>query len=405
MSLSSAPPNLIVYVSDALRTDHVGCYGARRVATPTIDELAATGVRFDRAIAAAPWTCPSTTSMITGLYPHHHGYLHWDAPLSPGLPTLFSLAAAHGYATGSFVFDEDFLFKGFPDANVAGTSETLDGAVEWLRAHRDEPFVLWFHSWATHLPYDVRHFEHREWRAAKQEIVNGIQSDSASALLALREDYARAVERSSEQFLAGFLGELDSLGLRDRTAFAFAADHGESWGERFADKTDVKGTYHLHGATLYDEIVEVPLILSVPGRIDPGTVVRDQVSLVDLAPTLLDLAGVPLQGADGASLLPLVSGEERGDRTVWIVGTDAGRVSQLAIRQPPWKLFVHLESGEEEAYRLDTDPRETRSVPGEAPAELRERLQAELETIEQPEELSDEDRAIVESRLADLGYL
>ncbi len=397
--------NLIVYVSDALRTDHVGCYGARRVTTPTIDELAATGVRFDQTIAVAPWTCPSTTSMVTGLYPHHHRYLHWDAQLNPGLPTLFSVAAAHGYATGSFVFDDNYLFKGFPDANVAGTSETLDGAVEWLRAHRNRPFLLWFHSWATHMPYDVRHAEAREWRAAKQAIMSGIQSDSAAALLALREDYARAVERSSEQLLAGFLEELDALGLRERTALAFTSDHGESWGERFADKGAVQGTYHMHGATLYDEIVDVPLIVSAPGRIEPGSVVRDQVRLVDLTPTLLDLAGRPLENVDGASLLPLVSGEERGDRTAWIVGTDAGRVSQLALRQPPWKLLFHLETGAEEAYRLDTDPREVRSVPGEAPAELRERLHAELESIEQPEELSDEDRATVESRLADLGYL
>ena len=395
--------NLIVYVSDALRTDHVGCYGARRVHTPTIDELAGEGVRFDQAIAAAPWTCPSTTSMITGLYPHHHGYLHWDARLDPGLPTLFSVAAAHGYATGSFVFDESYLFKGFPDANVAGTSETLDGVVAWLREHRDERFVLWFHSWATHMPYDVLHAERKEWLAAKQAIMSGIQSDSASALEELRESYARAVERSSEHLLAGFLGELDALGLRETTALAFVSDHGESWGERFADKQAVRGTYHMHGATLYDEIVEVPLILAAPGLVEPG-VVTAQVSLVDLAPTLLDLAGAPLEGVDGSSLLPLVAGAEQGDRTAWIVGTDAGRVSQLALREPPWKLTVHVESGEEEAYRLDVDPRERRSAPDDVPAELRERVYAELELLEQPE-LSPEDAAAVESRLADLGYL
>ncbi|HXH95887.1 MAG TPA: sulfatase [Gaiellaceae bacterium] len=395
--------NLIVYVSDALRTDHVGCYGARRVHTPTIDELAGEGVRFDQAIAAAPWTCPSTTSMITGLYAHHHGYLHWDARLDPGLPTLFSVAAAHGYATGSFVFDESYLFKGFPDANVAGTSETLDGVVAWLREHRDERFVLWFHSWATHMPYDVLHAERKEWLAAKQAIMGGIQSDSASALEELRESYARAVERSSEHLLAGFLDELDALGLRETTALAFVSDHGESWGERFADKQAVRGTYHMHGATLYDEIVEVPLILAAPGLVEPG-VVTSQVSLVDLAPTLLDLAGAPLEGVDGSSLLPLVAGAEQGDRTAWIVGTDAGRVSQLALREPPWKLTVHVESGEEEAYRLDVDPRERRSAPDDVPAELRERVYAELELLEQPE-LSPEDAAAVESRLADLGYL
>ena len=212
--------NLIVYVSDALRTDHVGCYGARRVNTRTIDELAASGVRFDQASAAAPWTCPSTTSMITGLYPHHHGYLHWDATLDPAHPTLFSVAAAHGYAR-QFVFDERYLFRGFADANVAGTSETLDGAVAWLREHRDKPFVLWFHSWATHMPYDVspRRAEGVEGGEGRHHERDPVRQ--RRALEALRESYATAVERSSEHFLAGFLEELDALGLRDETVLAF----------------------------------------------------------------------------------------------------------------------------------------------------------------------------------------
>ena len=396
--------NLIVYVSDALRTDYVGCYGARRVNTSTIDELAASGARFESAYAAAPWTCPSTTSMITGLYPHHHKFLHWDARLDPAYPTLFSIAAANGYATGAFVFDEDFLFKGFADANVAGTSETLDGAVAWLRAHRDEPFVLWFHSWATHLPYDVLHAEHREWKAAKEEIMRGIQSDSASALEALRESYAAAVERSSEHFLAGFLGELDALGLREDTALAFVADHGESWGERFADKNDVKGTYHMHGATLFEEIVNVPAILAAPG-IEPGTVVQEPISLVDLTPTLLDFGGIAFEGTDGISVAPAARGESPvEERDLWIAGTDGGQISQLCVRRAPWKLVVHVETGEEEAYRLDTDPREQHSVPDEVPAELRDVLYEELGALEQPE-MSDEDTKRVESRLEDLGYL
>lgn len=395
--------NLVVYVSDALRTDHVGCYGARRVRTPTIDGLAVSGVRFDQAIAAAPWTCPSTTSMITGLYPHHHGYLHWDATLDPALPTLFTVAAAHGYTTGSFVFDENYLFKGFADANVAGTSETLDGVVEWLRAHRSEPFVLWFHSWATHMPYDILHAERKEWLVAKDAIIAGIQSGDAAALEELRDGYARSVERSSEVFFAGFLGELDALGLREQTALAFVSDHGESWGERFRDKTAVKGTYHMHGATMYDEIVEVPLIVSAPGRVGPG-VVDTQVSLVDLTPTLLDLGGAPLDGVDGTSLVPALEGAETEDRDAWIVATDGGRVSQVALRRPPWKLTIHVETGEEEAYRLDRDPRERDSVPDEVPGELRERVYEELEGLDQPELTADEE-AQVTSRLTDLGYL
>ncbi len=276
--------------------------------------------------------------MISGLYPHHHGYLHWDAPVDPALPTLFTVAAAHGYATGSFVFDESYLFKGFPDANVAGTSETLDGAVEWLRAHRSEPFVLWFHSWATHMPYDVRHAERKEWLAAKTQIIDGIQSDSAAALEELREAYAGAVERSSEVLLAGFLAELDALGLREDTALAFLSDHGESWGERFADKQAVQGTYHMHGATLYDEIVEVPLILSAPGRLEPA-VVGSQVSLVDLTPTLLDLGGAPLEGVDGS--VAAAAPRRLGDRRPAGVDRRHRQGPRLAARAPRAAVEAH----------------------------------------------------------------
>jgi arylsulfatase A-like enzyme len=394
--------NLIVYVSDALRTDHVGCYGARFIRTPTIDELAASGVRFDQAITAAPWTCPSMTSMVTGRYPHHHGHLHWDADLAGVGETLFTLAAAHGYRTASFVFDEGYLFRGFPHANVLGTSERLDGAIAWLREHRDEPFLLFVHSWATHMPYGVLHAERRDWRAAKQEVITGIQSDSASALEALRESYRRAVEHQSEVLLASLLEELAGLGLRDQTALAFLSDHGESWGERFAEKGDVEGVYHMHGAALHDEIVQVPLILSAPGRLQPG-VVLSQVRTVDLAPTLLELAGIATGEVDGESLLSLVAGGEAADRPAVIAGTDRGALSQLALRLPPWKLVLQVESGEEEAYRIDLDPRE-HEPREDAPHELRTRLFAELESAER-RQLSAEEEALVTSRLADLGYL
>jgi arylsulfatase A-like enzyme len=133
--------NVIVYVSDALRADHLGCYGARNLNTRTIDGLAAGAVRFDQAISAAPWTAPSMSSMVTGLYTHHHGYLHSDAELAPGETTLFGVFADAGYEVGTFVFDRNYLFKDLPEANVLGTSEKLDGAIAWLRENRTTPFV------------------------------------------------------------------------------------------------------------------------------------------------------------------------------------------------------------------------------------------------------------------------
>ncbi|HSG12698.1 MAG TPA: sulfatase [Gaiellaceae bacterium] len=394
--------NVVVYVSDALRTDHLGCYGARYVNTRTIDELASGGVRFDAAITAAPWTAPSTTSIVTGLYPHHHGYLHWDAELDPGIETLFRAFGAHGYEVGSYVFDTDYLFKDLPEANVLGTSEALDGAFAWMRENRERPFLLYVHSWATHMPYETIHAG-KDWKASKQEVIGGIQSDSASALEAMREGYRKAVERQSEVLVASFLEELESLGLRERTVFAFLSDHGESWGERFDSKDDVKGVYHMHGATVNDEIVQVPLILSAPGALGPG-VVGSQVRTVDLMPTLLELAGLPARETDGASLLPLVDGRERDDRVAVIAGTDMGALTQLAVRRPPWKLVLHVETGEEEAYRLDLDPRELESRPGDVPPDLREIAFGAIESAQQ-HELSAEEEAAVAKRLADLGYL
>ena len=396
--------NVLVYVSDALRADHLGCYGARFLNTRTIDGLAAGGVRFDQATSAAPWTAPSTTSMVTGLYAHHHGYLHWDVELDPSIDTIFGAFGRQGYEVGSFVFDRNYLFKDLPEANIVGTSESLDGAIAWLRERRDRPFFLYFHSWATHMPYDNLHSERQDWLAAKQEVIGGIQSDSASALEATREAYRQAVERQSETLFASLLEELETLGLRERTALAFLSDHGESWGERFADKQEVQGVYHMHGAALYDEIVQIPLVLSAPGRLDPR-VVYSQVRSVDLAPTLLELAGIPAGELDGASLLPLAEGREEGDRAAMIAGTDRGALTQLAVRLPPWKLIVDVETGAETAYRLDLDPREREPrSSAEVPAELRDALFQELETVEH-RELTAEEEATVTKRLTDLGYL
>jgi arylsulfatase A-like enzyme len=395
--------NVLVYVSDALRSDHLGCYGARSVNTRTIDELAAGGLRFDQAISAAPWTAPSALSIVTGLYPHHHGYLHWDSELDPSVRTLFRAFAEGGYAVASFVFDETYLFDGLPHANVVGTTETLDGVVTWLRANRSRPFLLYVHSWATHLPYDARYADREEWRALKTQLLSQLQAGTAAGLEACRESYRASVERQSETLVASLLEELERLGLRGNTVFAFLSDHGESWGERLADKGAIQGIYHMHGAALYDEVLLVPLLLSAPGQIEPAAV-ASQVRTVDLLPTLLELAGLPGVPLDGSSLLPLVDGRQAGDRAAVAATSDRGVLSQLAVRMPPWKLIRHLPSGHEEAYRLDVDPRERLSRPADVPAELRAVLNLELDSADR-HELSDEEEAIVTARLADLGYL
>jgi arylsulfatase A-like enzyme len=115
-------------------------------------------------------------------------------------------------------------------------------------------------------------------------------------------------------------------------------------------------------------------------------------------PTLLELAGLPARETDGESLLDV-----DGDREAIIAGTDKGALTKLAVRKPPWKLILHVESGEEEAYRLDEDPRELHPR-SDAPQELRDIVFRELESAE-THELTEEEEATVAKRLSDLGYL
>lgn len=393
--------NVLVFVSDALRADHVGAYGAPHVKTPTVDELAAGGVRFEQAISAAPWTAPSMMSMVTGLYPHRHGYYAWNEP-DPAMRTVFDAFVEADRDVATFVFDREFLFKALRNANVLGETETLDEVVAWLRQPRERPFLCFVHSWATHMPRRVRHGQRKEWRSAKLEFLARLQDGSEAGLESCRAEYREGVEHMSEVLLAELLGELDATGLRDTTAVIFLSDHGESWGERIPDKRELGGIYHLHGATLYDEILHVPLIVSAPGRLEPG-VVGAQVSSVDVVPTMLDLAGLAPLECDGVSLLARAAGDAAGE-PVFSFTTDRGALSQAAIRQPPWKLIRHLDGGAEEAYRLDLDPGEVENRAGDVPTDLRFQLERELEDA-RTAELSDEEEAAVVSRLADLGYL
>ena len=390
--------NVLVYVSDALRADHLGCYGARFLATPTLDELAAGGRRFDQAVSAAPWTAPSMTSMVTGVYPYRHGYLAWDQQLDPSLATAFDRFVEGGYDVASFVFDETYLFRDLRNANVRGETDTLDGVMAFLRERRSRPFFLFVHSWATHMPSGLRHGEKKEWREAKMAFLAKIQAGTAGGLEECREEYRAGVEHASEVLVASLLDELETRGLRETTALVFASDHGESWGERFDDKSRVQGIYHLHGQTLHDELLQVPLIVSAPGQVAPGTVAT-QVSTVDIVPTVLGLAGLPELEGDGRSLL-----DPDPDRAVYAATSDRGALSEVCVRTPTWKLIRHLSDGREESYQLDVDPRELVDREGDAPDGLRALLQRELDDVER-RELSPEEEAVVVARLEDLGYL
>ena len=234
-------------------------------------------------------------------------------------------------------------------------------------------------------------------------MIDGIQSDSARCSRRCARGTGGRSSASPRLLVASLLEELETLGLRDRTAIAFSTDHGESWGERFADKQDVKGIYHMHGATLYDEIVQVPLIVSAPGTARAGG--RRLAGALGRPDADAARAGGPPGARDRRRVAAAARGGcEQGDRPALIVGTDSGALSQLAVRMPPWKLIRDSRAGARRrtastSIRASSQPSRATRRPScassrRASSRARERR-----------ELSAEEEATVDARLADLGYL
>ncbi|MFQ5576991.1 MAG: sulfatase [Anaerolineae bacterium] len=401
----------ILFIADAVRPDYLGCYGDTAANTPAIDRLAANGVRFQTVISAAPWTAPSTASIISGIYAYKHQIFTWDRGLPGAAYTLFHAFADNGHAAASFVFDRQFLFSAMPFARVQGNTGDFERALNWLAAHARQDFFLLIHSWATHMPYNVHHAARKEWKAAKTLFIHRLQTGGEEAAQESRAAYRRAIEYSDGYQIARLMDHLAKAGIADDTLFIFMADHGESWGERFADKSHIRGIHHLHGRFLYDDTLRVPLILHWPNRLPAGAVIAPQTRTVDLAPTLLELAGItPPAGAapmDGTSLMLLISGAQTAPRPAISATSEHGRLSKMSLRTPPHKLILTLEPEQVELYHLPSDPAETTNLAAREPEPARrlgDQLKAELASVTQ-RELTDEEAATLTGRLEQLGYL
>ena len=252
------------------------------------------------------------------------------------------------------------------------------------------------------MPYGVLHSERKEWRRAKEDIITGIQSGDPAALDALHASYREAVEREAETFFAGSSRRSTTSAYASRPrsrSSPTTASRGAS-ATTTSRRSRARTTCTAPTSTTRSSACRS----SLPPRALEPAVVASQVSLVDLMPTLLELADAPIDGLDGSSLLPLAAGRRRATARHSSSAPTRGAVSQVALRQPPWKLTVHIQSGDEEAYRFDVDPGELSSRPDDVPGQLRERLYAELETVSR-QTLTAEEQALVEQRLSDLGYL
>ena len=343
------PPatGLVLLTFDAVRRDAVGAYGySRRPTTPNLDRLAARALRFDRAYATSSRSLRSIPSLLAGVYPSQLGWGDerlFQAVL-PGTPNVAALLAGAGWRTAAFSNTDYFaqspgFYAGFAHTGLGrrfmdSAEDAVNGALAWLEAVPEgEPFFLWVHLFDAHAPYrghtETTAFGDGERARYDQEVAY--------------------VDR-----LGGRLLDAVAAGPRAAdTAVLVTADHGEAFGEHGR---------HTHGQDLHDEVLRVPLVLAGPG-IAPG-VRADPVSLADVAPTLLHLAGRPPQPQAGRSLLAPVR-----PRTLFAEVLPDGEFPNdlKAILRDPYKLVLDVRSGAVALFDLDADPGERANLADDLP--------------------------------------
>lgn len=343
-----AKSNILLITVDTLRADHLSAWGYTRQTSPAIDRLAAEGVRFDQAQVQWPKTTPSFASIFTATYPKDNRIVRTAGqPISCQFLTLPEVLKKQGYATYAVIANaavgSDFFFnQGFDeyietwklphgadgaDPNRAEAVTQLAVSLLDRLQKTGKPYFLWVHYLDPHFPYepppDARgkfqgdsHFDPSvkiQVAADKpRQQMFGIGSehvlDGHSDLAFYIARYDAEIAYTDAQ-IGRLLDEMKKRRMLDKTVTAFTADHGESLGDH--------GYYFDHGRFSFQTCLHVPLVLHYPGVLKPR-VDKEPAELIDLAPTLLEVAGVPLDHGvwmQGRTLTPRLRGQAEAVKT------------------------------------------------------------------------------------------
>jgi len=418
-SLAAQPPNVVLFLIDDLGWKDVGCNGSSYYQTPAIDQLAREGVRFTNAYAACAVCTPSRAAILTGRYPARILMTNWtpdgrwdpQSPMREGrfvrdLPLEeFTLAEAlreAGYRTISIGkwhlggppfsmpehhgFDQNiggtahgapgdyfYPYAGdwpIPSTNMRSTWNVLpdgqpgeyltdrltDEAVRFIRANRDQPFFLYFPHYGVHTPLQAKDDMVEPYAQVPEK---DRQGDPV---------YAAMVE-SIDQSVQRVQAALRELGLEDNTIIIFTSDNGGFW--KATDNSPLRG----HKGTYWEGGIRVPLIVKWPGHPAAGRVVDTPVIGMDLYPTLLAAACLPLrpnQHIDGRDLTPLLQGDAQLDREALFwhfphYNNHPDTMPQGAVRKGSWKLIESFDPAGLQLYNLAADPSEKTNLVEEQP--------------------------------------
>ncbi len=347
-----APRNLLLVSIDTLRSDHLGCYGYAAAQTPRIDALARSGLRFARAATVVPLTLPAHSSLMTGTFPAWHGVRdNGGFYLADDQATLAETLREHGFRTGGFVsafvldhrwgiaqgferYFDDFDLEKFADAPGMDAvqrpgAETVDQALSWIDADKERPFFAWVHLYDPHTPYEApepyrSRFPHTMIGAYDAEIA------------------------TADGQLGRLLDALDQDGRLGETLVVVTGDHGEMLGEH-GEQT--------HGFFVYDAVTHIPVVIAGPGV--PAREIADQIRIVDLMPTALEMLHVAAPKAvQGVSLVPLARGAHMSlvaQSESWYPRYHYGWSELLSIQD---SRFEYIRAPRPELYDLQADPQE-----------------------------------------------
>jgi arylsulfatase A-like enzyme len=402
-------PNIVLFGIDSLRRDHMSCYGYPRLTTPHLDRFAAESVLFEQTFSAHIPTTSAYASMLTGMdvFTTQVVALRHQGPLRPEVQSLPEILRAEGYNTSCVGFSGNPSSRGFDtylDYPAWGSwnegrspkAEDLNAValpeLDRLAAKR-EPFLLFLRHMDPHAPYlppapFERMFYHGNELDRKNKSMQGVMAfkpfrDFFASWMPpgiTDKDYVIAQYDGAIAYMDAAIQRiftaLEARGLAENTIVVVNGDHGETL-------YDHECYFDHHG--LYEPTLVVPLIIRYPGRLPAGRRVRGYNQHKDLAPTLLDLAGIERDDIafDGRSLLPMVRGEVASHASEFYI-TECTWMRKHGWRTPQWKLILALEPDFHfkppvELYNLVEDPQENHNLADSQPqvvAALQERMEA-----------------------------
>jgi arylsulfatase A-like enzyme len=415
-----SPPNILLILVDTLRADRLGTYGNTRGLTPFLDQLASQGTLFEHAYSTTSWTSPAVASLFTSRYPSQHRIVNYDSKLADDEITLATRLRQAGYTTAAFVansqisrprgFAVGFTYWWENQTAHEHAADVRRAVAAWLddsTGSRHGPIFLYVHLLDPHRPY----LPPEPYLSRFEDAATGAKASRADAKMTRKQwdkltgGEVRLLESRYDGEVASVDAEIQQLvadlqrrGLLEHAVVILTADHGEEFMEHGGMN---------HGRTLNNEVINVPLIVVAAGR--AGHAVRENVSLVDIAPTLLDLAGLSAEPRfEGQSFVPLLTGPSAARRAASGIAP-AGAAASAGADEAPRQRAIVVEllpngsafdlrrharaiirgsakllvsrSGETEFYDLELDPRETRPT-GADPDPQQRQLMVELDDAE-----------------------